>query len=159
MATIYELKAQYMELLEMMKDPEVDPEVLRDTMEGLTGELEDKAEGYIVVSKELEGEAVKFEKEMERLAKIVDSLRNNMNRIKQTLFATMQETGIKKLQTEHFKLAIQKNGGMQPLKITGEVPIEYCRLEPDNKKIRDALKDGNLDFAHLEERGEHLSIR
>ena len=40
------------------------------------------------------------------------------------------------------------------------IPDEYCRKEPDNTKIREALKNGaELPFAVLKERGEHLSIR
>jgi len=41
-----------------------------------------------------------------------------------------------------------------------EIPDEYCRKEPDNTKIREALKAGKeLPFAVLKERGEHLSIK
>lgn len=74
----------------------------------------------------------------------------------------MEATGNLKLQTEHFKISAVKNGGLQPMKITGDVPEEYLEYkpQPDNKKIRDALNDGiTLDFAHLEERGTHLNIR
>ncbi len=43
MSTLYELTDEYRQLLEMLEDPDEDPEVIRDTMEGISGELEDKA--------------------------------------------------------------------------------------------------------------------
>lgn len=40
MATLYELTEEYRQLLEMMEDDSVDPEVLQDTLEGVDGEIE-----------------------------------------------------------------------------------------------------------------------
>ena len=160
--TLYDLTGEYMELLAMMEDPDVDPDVLQDTMEASGGEIEYKAEGYVCVAKELEAEADKFDKEIERLIKNRDSLRNNAKRVKTTLLTAMELIDMPKITTEHFKVSIAKNGGLQPMKITGEVPKEYMlyKPEPDSKKIREALNNGlALDFAHLEERGRHLNIK
>ena len=160
--TLYDLTGEYMKLLTMMEDPDVDPEVLQDTLEAVGGEIEDKAEGYVCVAKELEAEADKFDKEIERLIKNRDSLRNNAKRVKATLLSAMDLIDKPKLTTEHFRVSIARNGGLQPMKITGDVPEEYLiyKPEPDNKKIREALDNGlALDFAHLEERGRHLNIR
>ena len=160
--TLYDLTGEYMELLAMMEDPDVDPDVLQDTMEAIGGEIEYKAEGYVCVAKELEAEADKFDKEIERLIKNRDSLRNNAKRVKTTLLTAMELIDMPKITTEHFKVSIAKNGGLQPMKITGEVPKEYMlyKPEPDSKKIREALNNGlALDFAHLEERGRHLNIK
>lgn len=44
MATLYELTEEYRQLLEMMEDDTVDPEVLQDTLEGVDGEIEAKAD-------------------------------------------------------------------------------------------------------------------
>lgn len=161
MATMYQLKTEYLQLLDMMQDPDVDSDTLRDTMEGLTGELEDKFDAYAIVKQELEAEVSKRLKEIDRLEKDVKSLNGNIDRIKETMFNTMVETGQTKMKTEHFKLSIQGNGGVKPLKITGDVPEEYMKVkyEPDGTKIREALKTGELSFAHLEERGSRLVIK
>lgn len=160
MITLYELTNEYKALLLMAEDPEVDPETIADTMEALEGELEVKAESYVVIIKELTAEAEKFKAESERLTKRKDTLELRIAQLKDRLIESMKETGRDKLPTEHFKLSIAKNGGVQPLKITGDVPKEYCKLEPDNKKIRESLLLGEkLDFAQLEDRGVHLSIR
>jgi hypothetical protein len=46
MGTLYELKSEYIQLREMAGDPDISPEALRDTMDAINGELEDKADGY-----------------------------------------------------------------------------------------------------------------
>lgn len=159
--TLYELNEEYMSLLELAQDPETDPEIFSDTLEGLTGEIEEKAEGYVIVMKELEAQADKFEKEEKRISERKAALKNNIKRMKDSLLNTMQIMDKKKLETEHFKLSIVKNGGLAPLKITGDVPAAFCKLEPDNNLIRKALEagDDDIEWAHLEERGVRLNVR
>ena len=91
-----------------------------------------------------------------------DSLNNRSKMLKQHLYESMKATGKTKFKTDLFSFGIQKNGGLQPMEIFPDVaiPDEYCRKEPDNTKIRDALKAGKeLPFAVLKERGDHLVIR
>jgi hypothetical protein len=157
--TLFEITDEFMQLLDMMQDPELDPQTVADTMESVQGELEDKADAYVIVMKELEAQKAKWAEEKKRAEKVEATIGNNIKRLKESLMFSMQAIGKTKLETEHFKLGIQKNGGLQPMKITGEVPAEYCKLEPDNEKIREALKTSTLEFAVLEERGVHLSVR
>ena len=159
---LFELTSEYVQLLELAEDPDVNPEVLSDTMEGLTGEIEDKAEGYACVIKELEAEASKFDAEIARLTAQRDRFINQVKRMKETLMHSMIAMGETKISTVHFKVSVAKNGGLQPMKITGDVPdtFQVLKTEPDMKRIREALMEGfELNFAHLEPRGQHLSIR
>ena len=160
MATLYELTQDYLELLDMMQDPDVDPEIFEDTLEAVEGDLEVKADSYCIVMKELEAELAKWKAEKDRADKYVSTIGNNIKRMKAALLDAMQATGKDKLPTEHFNLSIRKNGGLAPLRITGDVPAAFCKLEPDNAMIRATLDGGGkLEFAVLEERGVHLDIR
>jgi hypothetical protein len=72
---------------------------------------------------------------------------------------TLHETKIK---TDLHIFTVCRNGGKQPMEITGEVPDNYKRIvyETDTEKIRAALEAGEeLTFAHLNERGTHLMIK
>ena len=90
--------------------------------------------------------------------------KNNIKRMKEALCAAMIATGHDDkagLSAGDFTLKVQNNGGVQPLKITGDVPPSMMKViyEPDNERIREYLKENNADWAHLEERGRHLAIK
>ena len=60
MQTLYEIAQDYLKLLEMAE--EVDEEVFKDTLEGIEGELEIKADNYAKVITELENRAEGLDK-------------------------------------------------------------------------------------------------
>ena len=150
-------------MLEMLEEEgSIDPQAFKDTLVGIEGVFEIKADGYARVLKELNAEALKFKAEIERMTAKMNAITNNSARLKQHLYDSMKSTGKVKFKTDLFSFGIQKNGGLQPMEIVPdvEIPDEYCRREPDNNKIREALKNGaELPFAVLKERGDHLVIR
>ena len=159
MATLYELTGQFRELLELVEQGEVDPEMLADTLEGLEGEIEIKADGYAKVIKELEGKTAMLKGEIERLSNRKSAIENNIKTMKESLEIAMRTTGKVKFKTDLFSFSIQKNPAR--LVITGDVPKDYLiPQEPkvDSKAIKDLLKEKELDFAHLEQ-SESLRIR
>lgn len=163
MSTLYKITGQYLELLDMLQySDEIEGEILKDTLEGIEGELEVKAENYAKIIKELTLDAKKFEEEKKRLEANQKALENRASQLKEYLYKSMQVTGKTKFKTDLFSFNIQKNGGQQPMTILPdvEIPSQYLKFEPDNLKIREALKKGEeLPFARLEEYGTHLVIR
>lgn len=163
MSTLYELTGAYLLLLEMMDDVDnYDSQAVIDTLEGIDGELEIKAENYAKIIKEISAEAAKYAEEKERLAARQAALENRAKILKDNLYNAMKVTGKVKFKTGLFSFGIQKNGGLQPLEVKegAKIPDEYLKKEPDIMKIRVALKEGKeLPFAELKERGDHLVIR
>ena len=51
--TLYELTNDYAELLLMAEDPDTDPQAFADTLEGIEGAIEDKADGYAKVIRQI----------------------------------------------------------------------------------------------------------
>ncbi len=160
--TLYELRDEFIDLMDLAENEELDQQTLADTIEALTGEIEDKAEGWVCVIKELEADADKLDKEIKRLTVRKSVAENNAKRMKNTLMMVMEQIGMTKLPTEHFKLSVAGNGGQVPIIWTSDdIPDEYTKVirEKDTDKVRAALKLGELPFAKLGERGKHLSIR
>ena len=92
----------------------------------------------------------------------MDTLNNRSKLLKQKLYESMKATNKRNFKTDLFSFRIQKNGGLQPVELLADkvVPDEYCKKEPDGKKIREELETGKeLPFAVLKERGESLVIR
>lgn len=162
MSNIYELTNNYKTVLNMLYDEDTDEQMILDTLESIEGEIEDKADNYAKIIKELEAKKEARKKEAKRLNDSATIFDNRIKNLKQNLFNTMKETGKTKFTTDLFSFNIVKNGGKQSLTIDGEVPKEYTKtkIENDTDKIRQALEAGQeLPFAHLEPRGESLRIK
>lgn len=165
MSRLYELKENWKQVSDILYEEEIDEQCILDTIESIEGEIEDKADSYAIIIKELLGDAEICKQEKTRLEARQKSYENRAKLMKDRLEEVMRETGKIKFKTSLFSFSIQKNGGLEPLSIDIEaekVPFEYYKhteKELDNTKIRQALVDGKIDFAHLEERGESLRIR
>jgi len=159
--TLFDLKEQFRLLYELATS-EDDEQAFLDTLEGLVGELEVKAGGYVHVIKQLEMEAKECDNVIANFKAKKEVRENHIKRMKEALMEAMDVAGVDSIPAGEYTLKIAKNGGLQPLVITGDVPDTFTKVivEPDNKKIREALNDGeDLDFAYLEERGRHLNIK
>ena len=161
---LYELKDEYKQLLEMLEDPDIDPQVIADTMEAVSGELDVKCDSYVVIIKKLEAQVEMIDTELIRLEKNKTALTGNIKRMKSSVLDAIQLTGQRKMETDHFKLSIVKNGGKQPMEVDEieKIPQAYISMKPvaDVEKIRKELEaGGELEFARLKPRGEHLGIR
>lgn len=87
MPTLYSIQDKYQQLLNLAE--QLDPELLKDTLESIDDELETKAENVAFVIKELEGQSLILEKETKRLAERKNTINNNVKRLKQSLFDAM----------------------------------------------------------------------
>ncbi|MBQ2085446.1 MAG: siphovirus Gp157 family protein [Oscillospiraceae bacterium] len=164
MATIYELTDEYVELLNMLEDPDIDPDVLADTMEGLSGEIEVKADGYAKVIAELNSAIAGLKAEIERLTNRKTTMENNVKYLKSTLQFAMETTGKTKFKTELFSFGIQKNPASVVIDepYLENIPDKYLIPQDpkiDKVKIKEDLKAGiDIGIAHLEQ-SQSLRIR
>ena len=156
MRTLYELTDDFMQLLAMAEDENEDMEVMLSTIEGVDFEIEQKADGYAKVIKELEPRVEGLKKEEERLAGKRKSIERNIKRMKHTLQQSMELTGKTKFNTELFSFNVQNNKSSLVLdKEIKDIPSEF--LIPQDPKvngdaIRELLNTGEkLNFAHLEQ--------
>ncbi|WP_455146693.1 siphovirus Gp157 family protein [Stomatobaculum longum] len=161
MGTLYELKSEYIQLRDMAGDPDIGPEALRDTMEAINGELEDKADGYAKVIRELEAEEAGLDAEIKRLQARKSAVSGNKGRIKDALESAMRETGKLKFKTALFSFGIQKNPPSVAI-LSENIPLDYLVVpepQPDKKRILAELKAGaTFDWAELRQT-EALRIR
>lgn len=163
--TLYEITSEYMQLLELAEDPETDPEVFADTLEGLQGALEDKADGYGRVIRELEAYTAGLEAEIGRLTAKKRTADNSIVRMKEALKSAFLATGTAKIKTDLFTITIQRNPAAVVMdeQYIENIPEEYLiEQEPklNRQKIKEDLKAGKdlHGIAHLEQT-EGLRIR
>lgn len=168
--TLMSLVGEYSEVMQMVNDPEVDQETVIDTLEGLSGEIEIKANGYGAVIRGIEYEISSLKGKEEYLKGLVKQisdeqkrLQNHIDNMKDRLMAAMiatgtDETGIK---TAEFEFKLRTAGGQQKLEKCGEVPDNFKKIiyEDDDAKIRDYLKDHEVEWARLLPRKKSLQIK
>lgn len=163
MDTLYKLTSEYEALLTLgdSEDPD-DRQCFLDTLEGLTGEIELKADSYAVVISEFDAQIEKIDKEIARLSAIRSACDNSVQTMKRRLMQAMKDMDMPEIKTDFHTFKIQKNGGKRKVEVTGDVPDSYTKIiyQPDMERIRSDLEDGKeLEFAELAPRGEHLRIK
>lgn len=145
MATLYQLTDDYLTLLEMAEDPDIDEQAFMDTLEGIEGALEIKAEGYAKVIRTLEGDAAACDAESKRLRNKKQTIERNIDRMKKALQFAMESTGKTKFKTPLFSFNIQKNGYSVSILDESKIPDKYLiPQEPqvDKRAIVADLKGG-----------------
>lgn len=142
MSTLYSIQGKYQQLLNLAE--QLDPELLKDTLESIDDELETKAENVAFVIKELEGQSLILEKETKRLAERKNTINNNVKRLKQSLFDAMITAKKQKIKTNLFTLDIRKNPPSVIVEDESKL-LNYLIEQPkklDKTKLGDDLKKG-----------------
>ncbi|EEO2726895.1 siphovirus Gp157 family protein [Listeria monocytogenes] len=142
MATLYSIQGKYQQLLNLAE--QLDPELLKNTLESIDDELETKAENVAFVIKELEGQSLILEKETKRLTERKNTINNNVKRLKQSLFDAMITANKQKIKTNLFTLDIRKNPHSVFVEDESKL-LNYLIEQPkklDKTKLSDDLKKG-----------------
>ena len=153
MSSLYELKGQYLELLSMMEEG-ADEETIKDTLEGIEGEIEVKADNYARIIRQLESDANGLKTEIERMTDRKRALENHVSYLKNNLQDAMILTGKEKFKTELFSFGIQNNVPSVVIDDPTSIPTEFLiQQEPkvDKKAIKEYLKNNDVSWSHLEQ--------
>lgn len=155
---IFNLSDDYMQILSMMEDPDLDPQMLKDTMEGIEGALEDKFDNYVFVAKEMQADIKALEETIKELQARKDSKESNLKKLKEIMTLVMNTTGKVKFKTSLHSYWVQKNPesvviDTEDIRAIPEDYLTFKEPEPNKTAIKAAIKDG-MDFqglAHIEQ--------
>jgi len=153
----------------MLAEEEIDPQAVQDTLEGLQGEIEEKADGLACVIKDLQAQADAIKKEASVLSERARLKRSQAENLSGYLMKQMQAVGKTKIETTRHMLSIRKTPAA--VKIEDEVGFvkwakaihgEFLRFkepEIDKTAVKDALKSGLPVPGAVLENGLKLSIK
>lgn len=165
MAALYELVAQYRELERFAESDDIEPQALKDTLEGLTGNIEDKAKNVGAFIGNLEASATAIRDAAAKMIARAVRLEHRSAAVRDYLFTNMKAAGISKIECPYFVLAIRKNPPKVVIDNDELIPETFMVQPPappphaDKKAILDELKTGNeVPGVHMEQ-GERLDIR
>lgn len=157
-APLYLLATEYRDAAVKLADLDMPPEVVADTLESLSGDLETKAQsvGHMVRSIEADAAAIKqWAADATERAKAVqaraDALRDYLRR-------NLEACGITKVEGPGIAISFRKSSAVV-IDEPGLVPAEFLRYpeppppSPDKQAIAAALKSGlEVPGAHIETR-------
>lgn len=165
MGSLYEMTNDYVKLMGMLYDDEMDEETIVDTLDSIESVMEIKCDSIAMVMNELQGDIDKIDKEIKRLQARKKTLENNHGRLKGYIERAMRATGKLKFKTQMFSFGIRK-AGARSLVLTVEpdkLPEQFRKVtvEADKSAIKEAMKSQNveaLEFAYLAPATEYVSI-
>lgn len=163
--TLYEISQTYREALDVLTDPELDlpNEVIADTLEGLQGNLEDKAIAVAQFFKNLEATAVAIKEAEQRMSQRRKAIENRVAAIKDYLKINMESCGISKIESPWFALSIAKNPAAVDILDEDSLPddfVEIVTMRKVNKTaIKQAIESGADVPGAVLTRGTRLVIR
>lgn len=133
MASIYELTGTMLQLMSMLYDEDVDEKELLAACEAVELQIEDKADGYAKVIKNMDADIKGLQAEERRLKERRQSLERRKVYLSHNLEQSMKAIGKTKFKTDLFSFSIAKN----PAK--AEVRDEHAFIEWCEKSGRDDL--------------------
>lgn len=164
-AKLYELANSYraLEALEVSED--LPAELIRDTLEGLQGDLQEKCTSVCMFSRNLEAVAESIESAAAKMLARAKVLRKRAESLDAYLLINMQATGITKVESPWFTIAVKKNPASVVIDHEGSIPEKFWRQPEtppkvvDRKAIAAAIKSGEEVPGCHSINGERLEIK
>lgn len=138
---LYELSLSFQEVQNM----DLDPEVMKDTLDSIGGTFENKAENMAKLIRNLESDRLAYKEEEDRLKTKRQAVENKLKWLKTYLKDCTKLTGKTKFKSGIFNFSIQKNPVSVNINNKKILPEDY--LIPQSPKVNNtllkkALKDG-----------------
>lgn len=154
MSSLYEISGRLIELNYVMDSGDFSEECIRDTLEAIEGEFDDKVEGWCKWIKSIESDIKTAKEEAERLREKAKRDEKKIIKLKSTLAEYMNAVERPKVKTALFNVNRLKMNGKLDIDGLGNIPDEYKKevtrvsKEADKDKIKEALDKGErLPFA------------
>ena len=165
MTALYNIAAEYRAAAEKLAELDLDTETIADTLEGLSGDLETKAQNVAFLARNLESTAAAIKQAEADMAARRKAMENRADGLKRYIFESMKFAGIEKIECPHFRLSIKNNPAAVEIFEPGLVPASFMRTPeppppaPDKTAIKEALKAGqDVPGARLTS-GQRLEIK
>lgn len=139
---LYEIANDYAELA----NSDMDPEMVADTLEGIQGTFEDKAEQIMAIIKNEQALEEKLKQEAKNLTDRAKSSANRVNSLKAYLASSLETMELKSVTAGVHKLSTRKGSQSVQIDDVDSLPVEFVEYvtttKPDKNLIKEKLKLG-----------------
>lgn len=163
--TLFELAAEYRADLEKLASLDLPEETVRDTIEGMGGALEVKAQNIASLTKHLEVVAAGIKDAEQAMASRRRALENRIESLKGYTLSAMQNNAIERIDTPMYVLSVAKNPPSVEVYEPALIPAKFMRQPeppppaPDKKAIMESIKQGEEVPGCRLTQGYRLSIK
>lgn len=163
MTALRVISEQYRGLLDLAKTDDLPIEAIKDTLDGIEGEFNDKALKIVDVISSVEGDIAQIDAEIDRLTARKKTIANRNQSIRDYLQNNMEACGITKIECPLFTITLAAGRDIVVIDNEDELPDEYITVKtstaPDKKELLKALKNGAVAGAHIEKSKSSLRIK
>lgn len=146
MKQLYKISDDYKGLMDLVENGEVTPDLIADTLEGVQGMFEEKAQNVVVIANQYERNLEMVQSEIDRLTSLKKSIQGQRDSLKEYLRINMERTGITKIECPLFKITLRKATVTCNVTDESALPDDYVSVKtvvsPDKRKILADLKNG-----------------
>lgn len=165
MSTLYTITEQFKELAALAETADEDLAVaLRDTMEGIEGEFQEKGKAIAMITLNIDGDLEAIQSQIDRLTERKRIINNRKESLKEYLRSNMDAAGITKITHALFTITCGKGKPIVVIDDEKAIPDDFVNVKvtsaPDKAAIAKALKDGQeVPGAHSEIGKSSISIK
>ena len=162
MTSLYDIAAEYRQTADKLADLDLDEQTIADTLEGMSGALELKAQNVVMFARNLEATATAIKEAETAMASRRKAIEHRAAGLRRYALSAMQVAGVQSIECPYFKLSVRKNPPAVEVFDAAQIPAQFMRTPPpapDKKAITEAIKAGQeVPGARLVS-GERLEVR
>jgi hypothetical protein len=150
MTSLFTIASEYRAQLAQLADLDLDPQTVADTIEGLSGDIENKLRAVIAYALEQDVLAVGTEEAAKRTAALAKARRARVDALFEYALVHMRACVIPIISTDEFEAKVAKKPASVDITDAALIPPAFMRQaeppppSPDKRAIGDALKAGAL---------------
>jgi hypothetical protein len=155
--SLFAIAGEYRQQLDQLEQMGLDEQTFQDTLESISGSIEEKSINVAMFVRNLEASAAAIDTQIESMEERSKAIRKKADHVKDYLRANMEHAKLQKIESPFFVLSIRKNPASLVLDDESKVPTSFLKTpEPpppmlDKAKIKEAIKNGHVvPGAHLE---------
>lgn len=145
--TLALLSAEYREAAAQLADLDLDPQTVADTLEGIAGDLEVKAQAVAFMVRSMEADSDAVMRWANDAAGRARAMQSRADSLRGYLARCLDAAGIQKIEGPGVRISFRKSSAVV-IDDAAQIPAEYMRQPetpppaPDNRAIGNALKAG-----------------
>ena len=162
---LFKIAEQYRELSVLAEHDDLPPDVIRDTLDALGGDLEVKSTNVAKFVLGLEMEARMIEDAAEEMKARAQRRKKRAESIRAYLLLCLQSAGVSKIECPEFTISVRRNPEAVEIEDPQSIPAEFMVQpepplpRPDKALIKAAIKSGRHVPGAWIRQGERLEVR